>query len=993
MIKLRGLHKFFNRGKPNEIHVINDVNLELPERGMVAIYGKSGCGKTTLLNVIGGLDRFDGGVITLDGQSIREHTDEIRNRYIGYIFQNYNLSKSESCFDNVAAALRLCGMTDGREIETRVMAALRNVGMEKYAHRPPDTLSGGQQQRIAIARAIVKNPRVILADEPTGNLDEANTVMIMDLLKAIAKDHLVLLVTHEADLVAHYCDLAIRLQDGRVVNVRRNENAGGLAARDKNDIYLGELGKAEFKSGLVGIEYYGDVPDHPVQLKVVNHGGKLYVRIETPGVKLVDDYSEIKLREGVYEADPAKNTVSADVDMSALPPVEGTGHGRLFTFRSSVKSGYNANFQKGKKGKKALRGCMALFAAVLVLMSAVFGTALGTVVQAKDTYNHNIFYVYTPEDGEISQKLNEAVGAAGTGIDFVRMYPSYPFSETYVRFKVGYFETFRDSSYDVGTEAAYLPLSLVAGLSPVTGKKEGLSNEEMVITTKVADALLEASSVGYISEYEDLLGMVCIGLSVNNAHPRIAGVVRSEERAVYLTDFTLAEYVNSRTDLYIDPAASYDLTVNEGVAVFVALNDGVAAPKAGDTVKIGGREIKVTAVLVNYASYRSFLQGNGIEKANMSNYFKALLLQQNPALETDESALQTAVAEAQVYRYYEYYDYYYAELSEYLEGYAMFHTDDIGPWLALEKGIDEAPYLFLENYEYALARVYKAEHGAYPTQTELKQQYKGVSTTGRARYQAYCKTYEAEFVSAGIQPCPFTRYQSYYLHEIDYIALSRQTGETHASAQPAYKASSTVHTGYNPDLGSAAIQDVDGFDAYTLIHSNDPKATERWLKQEFAGYDTGTERLWVVTPDAMFDNLIANDMPEVIVGLVALVLILAILSLCMYFIMRSSLMSRIKEIGIYRAIGVSKGNLIFKFLVEALVLTTLTVFIGYAISSGFLFACYGISSFVEEIFYYPWWMAGGVLVLLYALCVFCGVWPILSLLRKTPSEILAKYDI
>jgi ABC-type lipoprotein export system ATPase subunit len=241
MIKLQGLHKYFNKGRQNEIHVINDISLELPEKGMVAIFGKSGCGKTTLLNVIGGLDSFASGSLTIEGQDVRRNTDVIRNRYIGYIFQNYNLNKSETCFENVADALRLCGMTDADEIESRVMAALSNVGMDKYRSHTPDTLSGGQQQRIAIARAIVKNPRIILADEPTGNLDEANTVMIMDLLKQIARDHLVLLVTHEANLVDYYCDTVVELSDGCVVSVKKNTAANVFAARDKNDVYLGEL--------------------------------------------------------------------------------------------------------------------------------------------------------------------------------------------------------------------------------------------------------------------------------------------------------------------------------------------------------------------------------------------------------------------------------------------------------------------------------------------------------------------------------------------------------------------------------------------------------------------------------------------------------------------------------------------------------------------------------------------------------------------------------
>ena len=144
MIRIEHLNKFFNKGKQNEIHVVNDVSLELPERGMVAIFGRSGCGKTTLLNVIGGLDGFSGGSLTVDGQDIRTDTDALRNREMGYIFQNYNLNKSESCFDNVADALRLCGMPEGWQMRERVTAALANVGMENFAARTPDTLSGGQ---------------------------------------------------------------------------------------------------------------------------------------------------------------------------------------------------------------------------------------------------------------------------------------------------------------------------------------------------------------------------------------------------------------------------------------------------------------------------------------------------------------------------------------------------------------------------------------------------------------------------------------------------------------------------------------------------------------------------------------------------------------------------------------------------------------------------------------------------------------------------------
>ena len=209
MLKIQNLDKHYSRGRQNAVHAINHVSLELQSRGMVAIFGKSGCGKTTLLNVLGGLDTADFGEVLLDGKKVTPDTSDIRNIDIGYIFQNYNLRKNATVYDNVASALYLCGVTDEDEIERRVMAALFDVDMDKYRNRLPDALSGGQQQRVAIARAIVKNPSVILADEPTGNLDEQNTLMVMDLLRSIANNRLVLLVTHEQRLVDLYCDRVI----------------------------------------------------------------------------------------------------------------------------------------------------------------------------------------------------------------------------------------------------------------------------------------------------------------------------------------------------------------------------------------------------------------------------------------------------------------------------------------------------------------------------------------------------------------------------------------------------------------------------------------------------------------------------------------------------------------------------------------------------------------------------------------------------------------
>ena len=192
MLTLQNVDKYFYRGKSNQIHVINDTSLEFGETGLTALLGPSGCGKTTLLNVIGGLDKADKGKIYINGEKITGRTagrvDKIRNLNIGYIFQNYNLIGTMTVFDNVAMVLKMVGIKDEDEIKEKVEYALDLVGMYRYRKRYADMLSGGERQRVGIARAIVKNPSIIIADEPTGNLDSANTLEVMNIIKSISRE-------------------------------------------------------------------------------------------------------------------------------------------------------------------------------------------------------------------------------------------------------------------------------------------------------------------------------------------------------------------------------------------------------------------------------------------------------------------------------------------------------------------------------------------------------------------------------------------------------------------------------------------------------------------------------------------------------------------------------------------------------------------------------------------------------------------------------------
>ena len=504
MIMLEGLHKFFNKGKSNEIHVINDISFDFPEHGMVAIFGRSGCGKTTLLNVIGGLDKVQKGSVFIEGQEMSASKDELRNRYIGYIFQNYCLNGNESCFDNVATALRLCGMDDEEEISKRVHTALAAVGMDTFYKRTPNSLSGGQQQRIAIARAIVKNAPVILADEPTGNLDEENTLVIMDILKQISKTHLVLLVTHEEKLVDYYCDSVIELSDGRVVNVRNNDDASGYVAKSKNVIYLGDFEKTTLSNDAVTTEYYGDLPETPVKVRLINRNGVLFVKVDTPSVRVLDESSEIRLEEGKFETEKKEFSDENALNLAGLEDFKMKRLGHLFSFMDGVKSGFSMVFNKAgsKKSSKRLRKVMTFFAIVLVFVVARFGVGIRQYKDAKANANPKALRVSMNRGSQntdpvvfqnylLSLKNDSQYGIDEVIFDGWGLFQDGGFVT--FTYGLGAFETYSGSLLDMFSssdddfESPILPRSDMKNMRVIAGSDKVVEMKDIVVTRNIAD--------------------------------------------------------------------------------------------------------------------------------------------------------------------------------------------------------------------------------------------------------------------------------------------------------------------------------------------------------------------------------------------------------------------------------------------------------------------------------------------------------------------------
>ena len=220
MLELKNIKKDYITGDTT-VHALKGVNVQFRDSEFVAVLGQSGCGKTTLLNIIGGLDHYTSGDLIINGTSTKKYMDRdwdsYRNHSVGFVFQSYNLIPHQSVLANVELALTLSGVSK-RERRERAKAALEQVGLGDQLHKKPNQMSGGQMQRVAIARALVNDPSIVLADEPTGALDSETSVQVMEILKEVSKDRLVIMVTHNPDLAYQYANRIVQLKDGELVD-------------------------------------------------------------------------------------------------------------------------------------------------------------------------------------------------------------------------------------------------------------------------------------------------------------------------------------------------------------------------------------------------------------------------------------------------------------------------------------------------------------------------------------------------------------------------------------------------------------------------------------------------------------------------------------------------------------------------------------------------------------------------------------------------------
>ena len=527
MIKIENANKYFNRHKRNEIHVINNTTLEFGENGLIALLGKSGSGKTTLLNSIGGLDKISKGKIYINGKKITRRTsskvDKIRNLNIGYIFQDYKLIDNMTVYENVALVLRMVGIKDKKEIKTRVDYVLQSVNMYRYRNRLASMLSGGERQRVGIARAIVKNPNIVIADEPTGNLDSKNSLEIMNIIKAISKDRLVILVTHEVELAKFYASRIIELQDGTVLKDYENTDSKDLDYRIDNKFYLKDFEKHEnINKGNVNIDIYSQKEDN-LNLKIIVKNGNIYIKSNLQKVEVIDETSSIELVDDNYKK--IDKTIYQEYNYNLkdiINPNIKQKYSSIYSIAKSIINGFKKIMNYSILKKILLIGFFVSAMFVVYSLSNIAGTLN---IQDEDfiSKNKNYLKVNLPQikvENFLEYEKQE-------GINYILP------GDSEVSFSLKFDEYYQTSRINGEFSGSLSSINMINENNIIQGKNA--ENEYEIVDKMVADRMLNdgvgAAKQAGLKTYEQLLGKE---VTIKNMKPfKIVGIVNISSPSIY----------------------------------------------------------------------------------------------------------------------------------------------------------------------------------------------------------------------------------------------------------------------------------------------------------------------------------------------------------------------------------------------------------------------------------------------------------------------------
>jgi len=648
MVKLEKVNKYFNRRKKNEIHIINNTSIEFEDKGLVALLGTSGSGKTTLLNAIGGLDKVNKGKIYINGKKItkrRTYTvDKIRNLNIGYIFQDYKLIDNLSVYENVAMALRMIGIKDKKEVEKRVNYVLESVNMYRYRNRPAKMLSGGERQRVSIARAIVKNPNIVIADEPTGNLDSKNSLEIMNIIKAISKDKLVILVTHEVELAKFYASRIVEIQDGKIIKDYKNDANDNLDYRIENKIYLKDfknIDKIDNKN--LNVDIYSENKEK-IDIKVIVKNGNIYIKSENMKIEVVDENSAVELIDDHYKKIDKSiyQEYEYNLDNIADKKIK-PRYSSIYGIFKSIISGFKKIASYSILKKILLIGFFASAMFIMYSVSNIFGTLN---IEDTDFITKNKNYLQIEmakvnvEDFLKYENLED--------VDYILP------GDSMVNFKIKFDDYYQTSRYKLDLSGSLTTIDAITNEDITKGRMP--ENEyEIVLDKMVIDNMMNngygmAKHMGIKSEDELLNKKVSID---NMKDFTIVGFVSKQSPSIYANKTIFVNLLNNSKqsdngfglyigdtqgettedivfdyNLYLDditltkgkmPIEDYEVIVNESKKYEMKLNKTIKT-------KVNGVELKVVGYYKSKTDKQDYLVNNNTVKYSVINKKEGLMI-------------------------------------------------------------------------------------------------------------------------------------------------------------------------------------------------------------------------------------------------------------------------------------------------------------------------------------------------------------------------------
>ncbi len=526
MVEIKKVSKTFKKGL-NKIKAINKTSLTLEDTGLVALLGPSGCGKTTLLNAIGGLDNINRGKILINNKNIASkfsfYSDRVRNKEIGYIFQDYKLLENLTVFDNVSIVLKMQGIKNKKELKEKVEYVLDKVGMLRYKRRPAAMLSGGEKQRVAIARAIVKNPKILLCDEPTGNLDSKNSLEIMKIIKSISKDRLVILVTHEQNLAKFYADRIITIKDGIVQDDYKNDEKDDLDYQIDSVFYLKDMQKKQVNDDNNNVNIYS-YNEEKLDINIVIKNNNIYIEsLNGKNIEVVDDNSSITFINDNYKKIGKEEILEYHFDTEKLEKKKKIRYASVSNPLKIILNGFNKVFDYPLMKKLLLIG---FFASGGILMTSASMIMATKQIDEKDYIKINKNYVsITTKNININEinKLNNYEESIFTLPGDSNVTLSFPLNF--------YYQTFNNN------------IEIKASLAP----SEDLKEEQLLIGTLpkekneiVLDILaLERLDLDFknmfknagIKDYDELIGLT---LKSNANEYKIVGISNTTNPSIYV---------------------------------------------------------------------------------------------------------------------------------------------------------------------------------------------------------------------------------------------------------------------------------------------------------------------------------------------------------------------------------------------------------------------------------------------------------------------------